>query len=164
MLCAGGRVYADDFNEKAGDVLLALIPSTVIAATYYIDDTQGRAQFYKSLLASAAAAGGLKYTINRTRPDGGSRSFPSGHSTISFQGAAFVHKRYGFQRALPAYLGAAFVGYSRVQSDRHYLEDVLAGAALGIASSYFFTAAYENSAVTVAYNEGMPSFVFWKEW
>lgn len=57
---------------------------------------------------------------------------------MSFQAATFINQRYGLKYSIPAFIGATFVGYSRVQSDNHDIEDVLAGAAIGIASSYFF--------------------------
>jgi membrane-associated phospholipid phosphatase len=59
-------------------------------------------------------------------------------------GAAFIHERYGWKYAAPAYLAAAWVGYSRVDEDKHHVEDVIAGAALGIAASFFFTTPYDN--------------------
>ena len=45
--------------------------------------------------------------------------------------ATFIQQRYGWQYGLPAYVAASYVGYTRVASDQHYLEDVLAGAAIG---------------------------------
>jgi len=71
--------------------------------------------------------------VDKKRPTGSNQSFPSGHTSAVFQGAAFIHKRYGLKQAAAAYIGATFVGYSRVESDKHFTEDVIAGAALGIA-------------------------------
>jgi hypothetical protein len=31
-------------------------------------------------------------------------------------GASFIHERYGLKYAIPAYVAASFVGYSRVES------------------------------------------------
>lgn len=71
---------------------------------------------------------------------------------MAFQGAAFIHKRYGWKYAVPAYLGSAFVAWSRVESDNHYAVDVVSGAAIGIVSSMIFTRPYKGFVVTpVAY-------------
>jgi len=49
-------------------------------------------------------------------------------------------------RSIPAYIGAAFVGWSKVEgeSDKHDATDVLAGASIGILSSYYFTTLYNK--------------------
>ena len=80
---------------------------------------------------------GLKYAIDAERPNGAGQSFPSGHTALSFTGAAFLNKHYGWKAGVPAYLAASYVGWSRVHSNNHYWSDVLAGAAIGIASNYF---------------------------
>ena len=53
--------------------------------------------------------------------------------------AEFMRKRYGWEFGLPAYAAASFVAYSRVEAGEHHPEDVAAGAAIGIISSYIFT-------------------------
>ena len=94
----------------------------------------------KSLISSQIITHSLKYSVNKKRPNGrGSRSFPSGHTSVAFTAAGFMHKRYGFSYGLPAYLAASFVGYSRVESKNHYPDDVYAGALIGIVSAFYFT-------------------------
>jgi membrane-associated phospholipid phosphatase len=44
-----------------------------------------------------------------------------------------------FEYGVPAYALASFVAYSRVESGQHHSYDVLAGAGIGIISSYIFT-------------------------
>jgi membrane-associated phospholipid phosphatase len=141
VACWGGQntAVASDEIEKSGDGIAALISAMAYGATFHLDDAEGRCQFYKSFAANAAVTYGLKNIIDKQRPDGRDESFPSMHTSTAFQGAAFIHKRYGVRYALPAYAGAAFVGYSRVESDNHYPEDVFAGAAIGLLSSLFFT-------------------------
>lgn len=63
---------------------------------------------------------------------------------MSFASAEFIRKRYGWEFGVPAYALATFVGYSRVESDQHYTHDVIAGAAIGILSSYIFTKPYNG--------------------
>ena len=43
-----------------------------------------------------------------------------------------LQSNYGWQVGIPAYAAAGFVAASRLNEDRHYLSDVVFGAALGI--------------------------------
>jgi membrane-associated phospholipid phosphatase len=130
--------------EKSGDILRIAIPAYAYAYTFYKDDEAGRNEFYKSFLTNGLATYSLKYTVDETRPNGEKRSFPSGHTSTSFQGAVFMHKRYGFTNALPLYAAAIFVGHSRLESNAHHPIDIFAGAALGFASSWFLTTEYKD--------------------
>ncbi|MBI5886370.1 MAG: phosphatase PAP2 family protein [Deltaproteobacteria bacterium] len=156
---------ASDTIEKSGDALVVLIPAIAYGTTFYLDDDEGRTQFYKSFFTNLAVTQGLKSTIKKERPDGSDKSsFPSGHTSIAFQGATFLYKRYGFKYGIPAYIGAAFVGYSRVQADKHYIEDVLAGAAIGTISSLYFTEPYKGVTVTPTANNGYYGITVSKNW
>ena len=91
--------------------------------------------------------------IDKERPNGRDEDyFPSGHTSMAFQGASFIHKRYGLEYSIPAYIGAGFVAYSRVEADEHDVADVVAGAALGIASSMYLTKSYYDDQVHIATN------------
>ena len=92
----------------------------------------------------------LKYSIDAKRPNGDGQSFPSAHCSISFSAAEFMRKRYGWEYGVPAYAAASFVAYSRVESGQHYPRDVVAGAGIGILSSYIFTKPYKGWNVSVA--------------
>ena len=81
---------------------------------------------------------GLKILINKERPNGGDYSFPSGHTSAAFTGAAFIEKRYGYKVGVPAYLLASFVGWSRVNANKHDYWDVLGGIIIGYGSAYIF--------------------------
>ena len=74
------------------------------------------------------------------------RSFISGHSSLAFYTATFLHFRFaqffdelshessqGWRFATDAVLfgGAAYVAFSRLQIDQHYFSDLLAGALAG---------------------------------
>jgi membrane-associated phospholipid phosphatase len=75
----------------------------------------------------------LKYSLQRPRPDRGDRlSLPSGHTSTAFSLATVAERHYGWKVGVPAYAAAVFIGYSRIESNRHYLSDVLAGATLGV--------------------------------
>jgi membrane-associated phospholipid phosphatase len=69
--------------------------------------------------------------------------------------ATFIQQRYGWQYGLPAYVAASYVGYTRVASDQHYLEDVLAGAAIGALAGWYFTQPYEGITVTPIAGNGV---------
>ena len=147
-------LYANEENVKhAGDILYVLIPIGSYASTYYMNDDEGRMEFYKSFATAAGVTYGLKYTIDAPRPDGSDKnSFPSGHTSLTFQSAVFLHKRYGLKYALLSYAGATFVGYSRVYSHEHYSRDVIAGALLGTLSAWLFTEKYKNFSLDLKIN------------
>jgi membrane-associated phospholipid phosphatase len=122
-----------------GDVLRVAIPAAAFALTFKEDDLTGRRQFYKSFGATVVGTWVLKETVDKERPDGtGTDAFPSGHAATAFQGAGFIHRRYGIRRAWPAYVLATVTAWTRVDADEHDTADVLGGAALGVASSFIF--------------------------
>jgi len=149
VIILSGSLYAKDTTQKIGDILQIAIPLAAYGTTLYLDDKEGQWQFYKSYGTSLAATYALKYTVREKRPDSDSKdSFPSGHTSSAFSGATFIYKRYGFKYAILPYLGAIYTGYSRVHSHRHYTRDVVAGAIIGSASSWFFTSPYKNLDIT----------------
>jgi membrane-associated phospholipid phosphatase len=135
--------------ETAGDVLQLALPATAAGLTLGFRDGQGALELAESFALTLGVTYGLKYTVNEERPNGGSHSFPSGHSSVSFASAEFLRKRYGWRYGLPAYAAATFVAYSRVEARQHYVHDVLAGAAIGVGSSYLFTEPYRGWDVAV---------------
>ena len=76
----------------------------------------------------------LKVTVRRTRPDGASLSFPSGHAAAAFGSATVLERHFGWRVGIPAYAVAAYVAASRVQMRRHYPSDVMFGAVIGMAA------------------------------
>jgi len=153
------------FAEDDGSVLRTLIPAVAYGATFYMHDHDGRIQFYKSFVTNFATTYALKGIISKTRPNGeDDDSFPSGHTSVAFQGAAFIHKRYGLKYAAIAYLGASYVGWRRVATDNHFTVDVVAGAAIGIASSFIFTRPYKGFVVTPLAGNGRYGIAISKQW
>ena len=103
-------------------------------------DWRGDVQAGESLLAAGGSTFILKELIHERRPDGtDNRSFPSGHTSISFAAAATLEKRYGWQAGLPALVIATFVGVARVQANKHHAHDVLSGALIGGISGFLLT-------------------------
>jgi membrane-associated phospholipid phosphatase len=81
---------------------------------------------------SAALCYGIKEVIKSPRPDNEREldSFPSCHATTAFA-LARVQSHYHPDYAILWYSGAALIGYSRLDLNRHRLIDVLVGAGLG---------------------------------
>jgi hypothetical protein len=143
---------AKDAVQRAGDVGAILLPVGAATGALIAKDHQGLGQLAKAYVATMAVVFTLKPLVDRTRPDGGSQSFPSGHAGSAFAGAAFLQMRYGWRWGIPAYAVAAFVAYSRVESKRHYTSDVVAGAALGIGANLIFTRPRDH--VSVSFDAG----------
>jgi membrane-associated phospholipid phosphatase len=130
---------AADTISRTGDVGAILIPAGAAVGALALHDHAGLRQLAEAYAISMATVYVLKVTVNRTRPNGGHQSFPSGHTASAFAGAAFLQRRYGWTVGVPACLAASFVGYSRVESHNHYTSDVVAGAAIAIGANLIFT-------------------------
>jgi membrane-associated phospholipid phosphatase len=83
----------------------------------------------------------MKRIIGRERPNKSDfHSFPSGHTSTAFVAAEFLHQEYGHYSpwiSIAGYATAATTGYLRMYNNEHWLGDVLAGAAIGMASTKF---------------------------
>ena len=101
--------YGDDKNRETGRLLTSTFISTGVIVW------------------------GTKEIIGRKRPLDevvGNPAFPSGHTAYAFAGATLLGNRYPKFR-IPLYIGAGLVGLTRIYLGRHYLSDVIAGAAVG---------------------------------
>ncbi len=122
--------------EKTGDIVQLVIPGVIYSMTFFKGNSDTRNAFYKSFFSTVLLTHITKHSILRKRPDSSDQhSYMSGHSAVAFSGAAFIQKQYGWKWGLPAYLAASFVGWSRIKAKRHYPDDVLRGAILGISST-----------------------------
>ena len=147
-------VYANDDIELAGDIIRVILPLTAAGMTFFHNDHEGLIQFSKSFLSTVGVTYALQYSIDTNGPNGEEHSFPSGHTSTAFSGASFLQRRYGWKYGIPAYAAASFVGWSRIESDNHYLKDVLAGAAIGIITTYIFTDPYQKEVVATPFVGG----------
>jgi len=76
---------------------------------------------------------GVKLLVRRERPDGSNQaSFPSGHASGAFASATVLQRHYGWKAGVPAYAVAGYIATSRLNEGKHYLSDVIFGAAVGI--------------------------------
>ena len=86
----------------------------------------------------------LKTLIREERPDGSRfNSFPSAHTAAAFTGAELIRGDYGNGPGSAFYAGGIYVAAMRVQHQRHWWWDTVAGAGIGIASVFIARALEE---------------------
>lgn len=126
--------------RTSGDVLVFVTPVASLATVLALQDWQGLKQGALAGVSTIGVTYALKYLVKKERPDGSdNHSFPSMHTSVSFAGAAFIQRRYGWKWGIPAYVVSTYVGWSRVYGKKHDWWDVAAGAAIGAGSAYIFT-------------------------
>jgi len=109
-----------------------------------------RAQLLSQLYVQA-----IKFAAQRERPDQSDHlSFPSGHSASAFATAGVLQRRYGWKVGVPAAAVAAYVATARVHDNKHYLSDVIFGAAMGLAAERTVTLHAGRQTVTLALTGG----------
>ncbi|WP_181713318.1 phosphatase PAP2 family protein [Vibrio tarriae] len=141
VMCTSPISYAAEKSklEVYGDIAQYGIPLTAGLITAIHMDGEGMMQLAEGAFWTAAATEALKLSVDAQRPNGGSQSFPSGHTSAASQGAAYLQFRYGSTYGIPAYAAAALVGYSQVDANKHYWRDVAAGMALATGIQYAIT-------------------------
>ena len=152
---------------SVGDIVQLVLPAAALASCYIWKDTKETVwhkkpaiQFLASYTAGLILQQSLKRIVLKPRPDGSDNySFPSGHTTSAFSGAACIERRYGWKYGIPAYAMASFVGYSRIQAKKHDGWDVLGGAAIGIGTAYLFTTPYTKKPIDLTFNKSGKEFV-----
>jgi membrane-associated phospholipid phosphatase len=92
-----------------------------------------------SNIIGAGVTQSLKRIVNRERPNGANRrSFPSGHTATAFIAAELLNQEFGHISpwiSVAGYTTASATAYLRLYNNEHWLGDVLAGAAIGMAST-----------------------------
>ena len=140
-------------TQTVGDIILIALPVATVGTSLLIGDNKGAWQFTKGLLLTEAVTYGLKLGINKQRPDmSNDNSFPSGHTSTVFHSAGYVHRRYGFKYSIPAYALAGFTAASRIDSKKHDILDILAGAAIGLGSNLLFTTEYQQEHMQLTFS------------
>lgn len=137
---------AEDSDLRSfGDVMQFALPAAGLVGTFIADDPEGRYQWAWAVGGTAATVQVWKVAADKARPDAqGSSSFPSGHTSGAFSGAAFINRRYGPWWGIPAYACAIVTGYSRVDADAHFWDDVVAGASTAMMFNWYFTSPYSE--------------------
>ena len=145
----GMKVSAKTGVQKAGDLFRYLSPVAAAVGSIYVEDYKGVGQLAISVFVTQGISELLKKAIPEKRPDwkpgNPKNSFPSGHVASTFSAASYLRIRYDDPYVyVPAYAIAVFTAYSRVQPKRHRVIDVVAGAALAEAVSYFVVSKREG--------------------
>lgn len=146
FVCLSGKAQEVEISgsrkavRTSGDVLAFVTPVASLTTVLVLQDWKGLKQGALAGVSTIGMTYALKYLIKKERPDGSDKhSFPSMHTSVSFTGAAFIQRRYGWKWGIPAYAIASYVGWSRTYAKKHDWWDVVAGAALGAGSAYIFT-------------------------
>lgn len=138
------------FLSNSTDFVAVAVPVGIFTTGYFLDNKD---VMENSLVGAAGvlSAGALtligKNLINRQRPyevyildsfdAGEGKSMPSGHTSIAFSTAMSITLQFNkWYVAIPSFIWASSVAYSRLHLGVHYPSDVLVGAVVGVASSY----------------------------
>ena len=122
-------------NAWGNGVLAAGLAATLLVAGHAAGDSTMSAtgfQLVRAFVYTGALVEGLKVMVDRTRPDGGRYSFPSGHAAIATAMVPVLARGYGPKVGVPAGVLAGLTSIGRLEDRRHYLSDVLFGSALGL--------------------------------
>jgi len=141
LLYTSGTIYATT-------VLLA--PSGEQSGVWLTNKIKGFVVGGAAIGFSEGVVGILQPALNRGRPDGSPRSFPSGHATAAASFSTLAAKNIAALQ-LPGcseimydsgfVLVTAGTAWARVEANRHYPADILAGMAIG-----HFISAFVNDA------------------
>ncbi len=139
--------------ETAGTAVAIALPIFAGGVALGHDqDWTGVAQMSVDTLGTVGLAYGLKHVIREERPDHSDfQSMPSDTAALAFAPAQFLWDRYGWKWGLPAYAAAAFVGYTRVDAQKHHWYDVAASAGIAWGMSKLFTTEYHRPFAVYAY-------------
>jgi len=151
--------------DPVGDALEIALPLAAAGLTLYHQDLDGLKQLGLTTLLSQGTTEVLKHVVNTPRPDGTGYGFPSGHTSIVFAAAGFVHRRYGLDEAWPFYALATVTAYERVHHNHHFTRDVVGGAVVGVGSAFLITKPLpDGSVVGVAWRGGGPWVSYARSW
>ena len=129
----------DDWDRASDIALGGLLTSAVLVPTAQ-GDWKGLEQAVITWGVAETVTTWFKENLPEERPDGSDhKSFPSGHTSQSFAAAGSLHRRYGWKVGMPAHAVATFVGVARVKAKKHYVHDVLVGAAIGETAAWLIT-------------------------
>lgn len=146
----GGLDGTSDLGNQYGSgVTLAAFSGVMLGAGHLANDQglkQTGSEMFRSLAYSALAVSAIKLAVGRKRPNGGAYSFPSGHTATAFAMAPVLASRFGPSAGIPAFLLAGATAMGRMEDHKHYLSDVVFGAALGL-----------SIGLAVTHHDGLPA-------
>ena len=119
--------------SKFGDYR-AIMGASILLLSYGNDSHRETGKLLSSAyMGSGIITYGMKRLVGRKRPLDetlGNPALPSGHAAIAFSVATILGYQYPKLR-IPLYIGAGLVSFSRIYLGRHYMSDVVTGAAIG---------------------------------
>lgn len=126
------------FGDWSGRIYPNLIYTGYALLSGALGNKRGYLRAEEMILATAYSGGLtslLKVTFREGRPNNPAdkKSFPSGHATTAFAFAGVVGAEHEWYIAVPAYAIATITAYSRINDNKHYLHDVIAGGTIGLA-------------------------------
>jgi len=104
----------------------------------------------RAQISAASWTYALKFAVNRTRPNGEPRSFPSGHASSTFATAVVLQQHYGWKVGVAGFAVATYTAASRVSAEKHWASDVVLGSFLGIASGRAVTIRLRGTRLSIA--------------
>ena len=135
-----GKWAGGNYAQASAAVGLWVVGRYVIAPAEDESRTNKYSEIGFDLLRAQMLSQGIvqamKNVGRRDRPTGECCSFPSGHSAAAFAAASVLERHLGYRGSWPAIIGAFYVGASRLVDRRHFLSDVMFGAAVGTAAGW----------------------------
>jgi membrane-associated phospholipid phosphatase len=176
-----GSIGPSRYPKLAGTSRLAgMILLDAVAGRDYAPSSYTKLfRFHQALYYNQVVTHLAKRNFNRHRPDGSdTQSFFSGHTSTAFAASTFFYlelrdfidgQARAHEQRLPLlsprdwkllsfsvlYGWAAYVGYSRIHDKKHYLSDVLVGAASGTLVSYLLYPHAEKEAAPARMKVGL---------
>lgn len=130
----GHKLKIDDYAQYVPIPVSIVLGSLGVPTQYNILDRSLMA-FTSSFFMVGISRCIKHYTWERRPNDSGTNSFPSGHTATAFTGAELIRLEYGGPAAIAAYSFAAMVGFLRIYNNKHWINDVIGGAGIGILSA-----------------------------
>ena len=140
------RIFAPGKYIGSAPVQVGIATGLYLIGRFVLPKTEGEPRTNKlshlgfdlmrAIIVSETITHTIKIAVRRDRPTGECCSFPSGHSSVSFATASVFERHLGYKAAWPTLLIASYVGASRLYENRHFLSDVVFGAAVGMASGW----------------------------
>ncbi len=156
----GNKQDAQDISDDLSDLAKVNLLATIFFVPTSDDDgfskLKGLAVSSAALSVNSGVTGFIKKESNRLRPDASNRkSFPSGHTSGASTAASVSHHVIEHMNQLTpqqrefwqvsSYTIAGLTGWARIEGDKHYPSDVLAGYALGYFIGTFMSEAFIGS-------------------
>lgn len=132
-------------NSSAKDYAVAgspLLAAWILKAAGVKSRSTTRRMLTSNAFALAIAGGlteGAKHIVKEDRPDlTDNHSFPSGHTTLAYVGAAVLSREFGHVSpwiTVGGYGAATATSLLRIKHNAHWLNDVYMGAGIGVVST-----------------------------